>query len=299
MQPLTRKTYDFTGGQISAVHFGCMSNPLKLVFLHANGFNAQSYRTLLEPLAVHAVALDLRGHGLSTLPADPARLRNWHIFRDDIVAFFQRYVNRPVVLAGHSYGAVTGLLAGPALTDKITGYVGFDPVLIPHSIRMWAYMSGGRTMMKKYLPIARNAGRRKSVFASTEAAFERYKGRGVFSGFTDVALRDYLNGGLKPHPEGVQLACDPLWEQAIFVAQAHNAWRCLPHLPKNSQIIFAGKGPVSTQGSRAKVARLLARNHGGGQVDFKPDFAHLFPMQQTEFATARLRDALAIAALQG
>jgi len=127
----TRKFYRLRDGRISAVHFGDTSAPIRLVMLNANGFNGYSYKTILEPLGVHAVALDTRGHGMSQLPTDVAALKNWHIFRDDVVEFFERYIDSPVVLAGHSYGAVTGTLAMPQIKDKVSGYVGFDPVLIP------------------------------------------------------------------------------------------------------------------------------------------------------------------------
>ena len=63
----TRKFYDLRDGCISAVHFGDVSAPIRLVMLNANGFNGYSYKTILEPLGVHCVALDLRGHGLSEL----------------------------------------------------------------------------------------------------------------------------------------------------------------------------------------------------------------------------------------
>jgi len=103
---------------MSAVHFGFVSNPIKLVMLNANGFNAYSYKSILTPLGFHAVALDMRGHGMSNLPINIDALKNWNIFRDDVVEFFDRYIKSPVILAGHSYGAVTGILAMPEIKNK-------------------------------------------------------------------------------------------------------------------------------------------------------------------------------------
>jgi pimeloyl-ACP methyl ester carboxylesterase len=185
-----RKFYDLRDGRISAIHFGDMSNPPKLIMLIANGFNGYSYKTILEPLGVHSIALDMRGHGMSELPTDIEALKNWHIFRDDVVEFFDRYIDGPIVLAGHSFGAVTGILAMPEVKTKVYGYVGFDPVIMPWLIRQIPNCIGGTTYLKKRLPIARNAGRRRSDFESLEAAFQRYKNRGAFRGFTDEALRD-------------------------------------------------------------------------------------------------------------
>jgi len=291
----TRKFYDLRDGSISAVHFGLTSNPVKLVMLHANGFNGYSYKTILEPLGVHCVALDLRGHGMSELPTDIKALKNWYIFRDDIAEFFDRYIDHSVVLAGHSYGAVTGILAMPQIKDKISGYVGFDPVLVPWLFRTMSRMPGSRSNMKKRIPIARNAGRRKSTFEGLEAAFTRYKDRGAFRGFTDEALRDYLTGGLVPDGQGVRLACDPLWEQAIFVAQGHNAFTAAPSLPrKNSHMSFAGKhGAVSFNRGRRFMGKII----GHENVVFNKERAHMFPMHDPNYAVSRLRETLQKAAL--
>jgi len=285
-----RKFYDLRDGRISAVHFGDVSRPVRLVMLNANGFNGYSYKTILEPLGVHCIALDMRRHGMSELPTDIAGLKNWHIFRDDIVEFFNRYIESPVVLAGHSYGAVTGILSMPQIKEKVSGYVGFDPVLVPALFRGINRLPGGRAYMKKRLPIARNAGRRKSKFESHEAAFERYKNRGAFRGFTDEALKDYLTGGLVPDGDGVRLACDPLWEQAIFVAQSHNVFKAAPHLPKtNSHITFAGKhGAVSFRSGRKAFAKVISAEN----VVFDKDRAHMFPMHDPDYAISRLNDAL-------
>ena len=295
----TRKFYDLRDGRISAVPFGPMSEPARLVMLNANGFNGYSYKTILEPLGVHAIALDLRGHGMSELPTDIAALKNWYIFRDDVAAFFERYIQAPVVVAGHSYGAVTGILAMPQIQDKVSGYVGFDPVMLPWLFRQMSKFPGSRTRMKKSLPIARSAGRRKSSFESYEAAFERYKDRGAFRGFSDDALRDYLTGGLTADGAdgngGVRLACDPLWEQAIFVAQGHNVFKAAKALPRdNAHMTFAGKyGAVSFKSGRRYMANII----GAENVVFNKDRAHMFPMHDPDYAVGRLREVLRKAAL--
>jgi pimeloyl-ACP methyl ester carboxylesterase len=289
-----RRTYALRDGTLSALHFGDVSEPARLVFLHANGFNAQSYTQILGALGVHAVAFDMRGHGESRNMPQPA-ISGWQIFREDCVEFFDRHLpdltDGPVVLAGHSFGAVTGILAAPKLVGRIKGYVGFDPVSVPTAFRLTSVLPGGKAYMKKRVPIARNAGRRKSVFDSPEAAFARWQGRGAFRGMPDSGLRDYIAGGLVEGASGQwELACDPRWEQQIFVAQWHNLFRAARSLPDNSTVIYAGgRPPVSTKGTRAAVQKAQPK----ADVRFDQALGHLFPLVQPDMAITLLRQALA------
>ena len=131
---MKRQNYPLRDGTLSALHFGNMSEPVRLVFLHANGFNAQSYRTLLERLGVHVVAFDMRGHGQSGEMLQPSNIPNWHIFRDDCVEFFERHLpeltDGRVVLAGHSLGLCRVLLR--LLSPRVLG-INIPPlcVLLP------------------------------------------------------------------------------------------------------------------------------------------------------------------------
>lgn len=287
---MRRINFDLPDGTLSALHFGASQEPIRLVFCHANGFNGQTYRAVIAPLRVPALALDLRGHGQSDLPTDPDGLSDWQIFADDIVAFFDRHIEAPVVLAGHSYGAVSAILALPRIRDKVVGYVGFDPVLVPALFRGFARLRLGRSYMKRRIPIARKAAQRRDRFDSVEAAVMRYSGRGAFHGISDSVLADYFEGGTRPAGDGgVRLSCNPLWEQAIFCAQAHNVFRDVPHLPDNSTIVFAGRhGRVSSTLQRRRIARLQP----GIDVRFEPERDHLFPLQDSDFARHILESVL-------
>lgn len=273
---------------MSAVHFGRTSNPLKLVYLHATGFNAYAYKTLLEPLGFHSVALDMRGHGLSELPANPKGLKNWYSLRDDISYFLAQYVDHPIVLAGHSSGAVISFLSAAQTRDKVAGVVAFDPPTMPWPVRMMPYIPGGLNYTAKRFPIARAAGKRRSVFPDLETVFHRYKGRGTFKGVSDEALRDYLIGGFKSHPEGLELTCAPPWEQAMFMAQGHNIFKAARLAPKHAQIIFAGKESPSTRGTRRALSRIL----GDENVPTYKEFRHFFPFHEMDFARLALSNMI-------
>jgi len=282
---LERKSYPMPGGTMSVLHYNAELGPVRLVFAHANGFNALAYRQILEQLPVHSVAIDMRGHGFTDLPTDIDALDSFQIFGDDISTFVGRYVPGKVILAGHSFGAVSSVLAAPQLMDRMAGYVGFDPVSLPWSARLWARSKYRRSIMKRRLSIAKSAGQRRRTFDNLEQALERYKGRGAFKGITDEIIRDYLEGGLSPEGEGVRLACDPKWEQAIYAAQAHNLYKAAADLPENSETHYAGKHAVSSKATRAKLGKVI----GADQIYFNPKFSHMFPLQEPDYAVAALK----------
>src|SRR5579872_5375819 len=75
-----------------------------LHFAHANGFNAETYVSLLQPLSAHfqIFASDLRGHGFTTLPATPGLSHDWSVFGRDLADFLDCIHPGPMILAGHS-----------------------------------------------------------------------------------------------------------------------------------------------------------------------------------------------------
>jgi len=290
-----RREYDMPDGTMSAVHFGRTSNPLKLIFLHATGFNGYAYKSILEPLGVHAMAIDMRGCGMTDLPKNERSLRSWHLFADDMVDFLSAHVNRPVVLAGHSSGAVISLLAAAKMADKVSGVVAFDPVTMPLLMRVWPYLPGGRYYMKKRASMIRNAGRRRAIFDSEQTVFERYVGRGTFKGVSDQALRDYIIGGFKPHAYGVELACSPSWEQAVFTAQGHDIFKATKNYLGPKHLIYAKKFGPHTKGTRRRMKRIV----GSENFEFHEEFAHFFPLQYPDFAIGAMDAMIKKVALGG
>src|SRR5690348_873901 len=89
------------GGEMAVLDFGPAERPVDVIFSHANGFNARTYRSILAPLAddLRIVALDMRGHGATGLPTVIEGRNGWHEFRDDLLALVGAEASRPVVLA--------------------------------------------------------------------------------------------------------------------------------------------------------------------------------------------------------
>ena len=210
-------------GEMAVLDFGDPNRPVDLIFSHANGFNAATYRSLLSPLSasLRIWAPDLRGHGRSTLPTFARPKTSWLDHRDDLLALLAAIDGPPVVLAGHSMGGTASLLAAAERPERVSSLVLFDPVIWKRSA-VFAFNLPFAHKLMKAIPIAKATLRRRSQFDSREQAMTAYRGRGAFKGWPDMVLADYLSDGLAETPDGFVLAAAPAWEAANYAAQAHD-----------------------------------------------------------------------------
>lgn len=273
------------GGEMAALDFGDPARPPDLVFAHANGFNAATYRSLLAPLgaSLRIIAPDLRGHGATRLPAQPRGRRSWRDHRDDLVGLIDAFDGPPVVLAGHSMGAVTALLAADRRPDRVSSLVLFEPVILPRlASAMLSWPVAGR-MARRY-PLVRAALKRRTRFDSRQAAMDAYRGRGAFKGWPEVMLADYVAEGFADVDGGVELICSPAWEASNYAAQGHDPWPVLRRLKQPVRILKAQFGSTCSLGPGVIP---------GVEVRVAPGGTHFFPMLQPDLA----RDALFEAAV--
>ena len=278
-------------GEMAVLDFGDSGRAVDLVFLHANGFNALTYRSVLAPLSasLRMIVPDLRGHGASRLTADPRNRRSWNDLRDDVLALFEALDAPPVALAGHSMGATLALLAAADCPGRVSSLVLFDPVILPPLVtRLWG-LPGARRLALARMPLARAASRRRSVFESRSMAFNAYRGRGVFAGWPETPLADYVAGGFIERDDGyVELACAPAWEASNFAAQAHDTWGALARCGRPVRILRAERSSACQIG---EVERFTQR-HPAVTVETAPG-GHFFPVERADL----VRDALLDAAL--
>ena len=272
-------------GEMNVLDFGDANRPVDLVFVHANGFNAMTCRSLLAPLSgtLRIWAPDLRGHGRTTLPAEPNGRRGWADHRDDLVALLDALDGPPVVLAGHSMGGTTALLAAAERPGRVSELVLFDPVIW----RRWVVTAFHLPLLDRLasrIPLVRSARRRRAAFDSREQAMAAYVGRGAFRGWPEIMLADYLADGLIETDEGLVLACPPEWEASNYASQSHDPWRALKRLDRPVRILKAEAGSTChvPENPRGLAHVTVETVHGG---------THFFPMLQADVARDALFDA--------
>lgn len=287
-----RRMIRLPDGEMAALEFGDAGRPIDVIFLHANGFNAATYRSILAPLSLsmRILACDLRGHGASRLPTDPEPRRTWALFRDDLLALIEALDAPPVVLAGHSMGAVTALLAAERVPALVRSLVLFDPVILSPLGTAYARMpwAAGSGWLKR-LPVAVAAARRRAVFGSVREVFDSYRGRGAFRTWPETVLADYLSAGLVARPDGkVELACAPAWEAANFAAQANDPRKALVTIKRPIALYRAASGSTCRIGSGAGLMRANPRL----RIETVPDTSHFLPMERPDVVRDALLDAV-------
>ena len=215
-----------------------------LHFAHATGMHAGLYARLLAPLAgrFRIIASDARGHG-RTAAIDPrppeGELVEWEDFGADTLAITAAVdANAPWILAGHSMGGSASLLAASTAPDRVSGLALIDPPMIPFAMARAALAAGVLTPN----PMADGAARRRADYPDVASARERWRGRGVFSGWDDADLDAYLADGLRATPDGVTLACTPAWEAATFRGVSHRIEAALAALRRPFTLVAGDVG---------------------------------------------------------
>lgn len=258
-----------SGGQMAGIEFGDPIKPYAAVWLHATGFNAMTYQSMLAPLGLRAriAALDLRGHGRSTLPVR-GRLASWNRYRDDVIEFLENEAPQGVVLSGHSMGACVALLVAGKRPDLVKGLVLADPVILSRRTYFWNHVFPPVNWLISRNTMAARARKRRGEFNSFREALDGYSGKPAFKSWREPFLADYLLDGLERADEGGaeaakqswKLLCTPAWEAATFGAQRQAPWRALSKVRrKNIPVVILRPGRDSVISERVR-AEIIQKN---------------------------------------
>ncbi len=266
-----RRSIPLAGGEVSQLALDGEADAPRLHFAHANGFNAQTYRGLLAPLAGRVrdrgerCARPRLHDAARALPAAPGMAEGWTVFRDDLRAVIERIAPDGAILAGHSMGATASLMVAAAWPKLVRALVLIEPVLMPKG------MTAGAS------DLAAKADKRRDTFPSADAAFEAYRGRGAFRSWPDETLRDYLKGGLEAFEGGMRLACRPAWEAQAFRSTPPGVSALAAALECPVTLIHAADGTASA----AEIA-IFKSLCPAARVLLQPGATHFLPMEFPE-----------------
>ena len=257
-----RKKLDWGEGETSFIEIFDNTDKPGFQFAHATGFNALTYKELLEPLSdnFNVRAVDARGHGFTKLKANPQDMYDWKIYCDDLIKSVELFVEKtqkPIILSGHSMGAASAIQVAAIRPDLVSGLVLVDPVLMTNKIKV-IFKIGRKYPLFKNFPIIKQGmmmseatKKRRRYWKSKEEIFNSCKNKLIFKTWTEATLRNYIEGGTELIGDEIRLTCDPLWEAATFSSWKHDAMGLIDKLNCPITLLQAefnstarGNGPI-------------------------------------------------------
>ena len=280
MSLLSRIEIPAEGGVFSCLAGGPAPGTAPFIhFAHATGMNAETYRPILEQLASRYTvrALDLRGHGLTTVPADPRRLRSWSTYVRDLAGVLAGF-GQKAILVGHSMGGAVSADVAALHPSLAAGLLMVDPAVVPRRA-VPALAIGRVTGLMRKLPMAEQAARRRAGWPGREAILKAYTGRGAFKTWGPEFLSAYIEGGTIPQDDGtIRLACAPAWEARTFATINLTFWRRLGQIKAPVSVLYADTH--STLGRRG--AATVQKSLPNAVVERVPGSSHFIPMEFPE-----------------
>lgn len=232
-----------------------------IYFSHANGFNGLTYKTLLNKISPNQkiISYDLRGHGKSTVPAEPEKLKSWQRYRDDLISILEKN-NEPSTLIGHSLGGTTSLLVAFKRPDLVSKIILIDPVLLPLTYWLGTKVVQSVGLIEKVHPMVKGALVRKKTWVSKEEAFQYFSRKKLFRKVIPEAINDYIDGGMKKINENLyELNCNPKWEAATFKLTSGGNWFNLKKSNVPTKIILTPNSVVCNEKSQKKLKKSIAK----------------------------------------
>ena len=266
--------------------------PRTLVFSHANGFPAGTYRVLFEAWRAagwRVLALPKFGHD-ARFPVTSS----WPRVRDELLAFIDEHAPRQrVCLVGHSLGGYLSLLAGarrPVLAEAIV--LLDSPVLggwKAHSVHVFKLTGAIRRVSP-----GRVSQSRRERWPSAAAALAHFQGKRAFAVWDPRVLADYIAAGTEPDPDdasgaGVRLAFRREVETRFYNTLPHQLAATLGRHPPGCPVAYVA-GTRSAEGRTVGLATTRALTHGRIRTI---EGSHLVPMEQPELTAATVLELLA------
>jgi len=182
-----------------------------LLLSHGTGFCGPVWRSVAEAFASEfvAYAIDRRGHGASSKPADAYHFAD---FAQDIAGIIDELQLEGAYAVGHSAGATDLLLAAAQRPRAFRCIFAMEPTVMNQTAPKQRPLLQATREER-----LRRVARRRAVFPSFEQLFEDYRARPAFRDWQPELLQAYVRYGFEQQPDGsVSLRCAPQLEQAML-----------------------------------------------------------------------------------
>lgn len=241
------------GVQIALHDFAGTGSPVLLS--HATGFHAHCWEPFAAELRTrhHVMGFDHRGYG-DAETVDPATIE-WRQYGLDALAAARalsgQHNGEPIVAVGHSMGGASLLMASLLEPSLFRCLFVFEPIVFPPHDES--------TGERPPNPLAGGARKRKSSFASFDAALENFTAKPPMASFHPQARAAYVQHGFKQMPDGtVELKCLPEHEARTYeTGGSHGTWEDLTRINVPTWVIAGAPAPFQPSSIAALIAERI------------------------------------------
>lgn len=262
-----------------------------LLLTPANGFPPETYLPAFAPFRTRHRLLGLAPRALWPDIGDPPELPgSWQLLADDILRALDHHQVPPAIAIGHSFGAVALLLAAAREPERFLGLALLDVTLMTRA-RMADVAALSRQGLELRSPLIGGALNRRARFDSPEEAFSYWRGKSLFTGWSDEALQCYVDAVLAPAGDGYTLRWSGAWEAWYYRSYHTTTWEAIDRLPGSLPILLVRGGTSDTLSSEAVAEFQQAAPVT--QVVTLANQGHLFPQAAPDLTRGAVEPWLA------
>lgn len=250
----------------------------------ANGFTPQTYAPALAPLFDRYRVVSAPNRQLWPA-APPSALTNWQQLGDDLLAQLDAITDQPVIGIGHSVGGVATMYAAIKRPQRFSKLILIEPTMLSPQYILWI-LSAMRTMgIEGRVRIVQGALKRRREWPSKDEAFTLLATKPLFKHWEPAAMRAYIETGLRPSANGVELVISPEWEAQIFKTIATDVWSLPQRVTVPTMVIHGGKTNIFTPLS----AQLFQQRKRDARMELISEAGHMVPQEQSAAVAALIQ----------
>ena len=259
-----------------------MTKPI-IHFSHGNSYPAGSYRKFFDGLSADYDIryVDMYGHDPQYPVTD-----GWPKLVEHLIATVEGY-GQPVILLGHSLGGMLSMMAAKQRPELVRCVVMLDSPVVAGWRAALLRGSKGYAWSDNFSP-AKFSLKRRHVFSNAAVAHKHFSSKPMFAAWAPGVLQDYLDSGLEPHPEGVQLRFRREIETEIYRGLPHHLGRLAGGTYPVPIGFIGGTDSVELRQAGLGATRALVKSNF-----LEIEGGHLFPMESPAKAARLAHEMIA------
>lgn len=278
--PRTTRLQLAAGHELALHQWGPASGPAAdqppVLLVHATGFHGRCWDQVVAglPPGLAITAVDMRGHGAS----GQTESYGWDEFGADLIEVADHLELVGAVVVGHSMGGHCAAQLAAARPARCAQLLLLDPVIFEPA----AYPENRH---RTFASVAEHpVARRRNQWASWEAMRDSLRSKGFYGLWDPRVFDDYCRFGSRPNAEGVELACQPQVEAAVYLGNTESdVHALLASITAPTQVLRAPPKDPDSQAvmdfSKSPTWPELAAQLVNGKDVLLAHLTHFIPMQ--------------------